>query len=224
MCSDFLDMDLLPASEYNHIKCFEEQRTIGQKQLSALAELYVRAKMHHSYGAGILHRHIPLRDGHIMVHTLCDDDIDICKAESVTGLDYDNITPHSLYLNSKGQFQAYEYDSGVKTPRLLPSIEFLRQLRSFLVENHLTDLVAVLAEDGRQNSVEFLLPNEQGMICIPYKDVYGGIDMGRSVITGWKFCEEPDGRILCVERNECDPKGDGQHIVYDAATFCDRRS
>jgi hypothetical protein len=93
-----------------------------------------------------------------MVHARCDNDIDLCKAENVKDLDDHNIVPHSFFLNSKGQFQAYEYDAGV---RCLPKLDFLYQLRTFLVENQLTTLVAILAEDGLQDSVEFLLRDEQ---------------------------------------------------------------
>jgi hypothetical protein len=57
------------------------------------------------------------------------------------------------------------------------------------------------------------------MICVPRKDVNGGIDgMRSSVITGWKFCEESDGRIRCIERRRCDPQGDGQHKIVPAST------
>ena len=216
MGSTLLDLGLLPASDYNSIKCFEEQQTISQDHLRAIAEIYVRTRMHHSYGAGILHRHVALSKGYVMVHARCDNDIDVCKAENVRDLDCHSIIPHSFFLNSKGQFQAYEYDTGV---RPLPDTAFLYQLRSFLVENQLTSLVAILAEDTRQDSVEFLLPDEQGMVCVPRKEVYDGIDGIRpSVITGWKFCEESDGRIECRERRSCDPQGDGQHKVNDATT------
>ena len=200
-----LDLDFLAASDYNRIKCFEEQKTISQSHLRELGDIYVRTKMHHDYGAGILHRHFPIREGCVLVHTLHDTDTDVCKVEDVKDLARQNIMPHSFFLNSNGQFQGYEYYSGVRRP--LPNAEFLYQLRSFLINNQLAGRFAILAEDSRRDSVEFLLPENQGMVCIPREEE----DDGQSVITGWKFSEEPDGKIRCVERRGCDPQGDGQH-------------
>lgn len=208
-----LDLGLLAAFDYNRIKCFEEQQTISQNHLRALGDIYVRTKMHHSYSVGILHRHVPLYDGYIMVHTLCDNGMDVCKAENVKDLDCHNIIPHSFCLNSKGHFQAYEYDSGVSWNRPLPNADFLVQLRSFLVKNRLTEVVAILAEDSRQDSVEFLLADEQGMVSIPRKEGYARIDVGQPVITGCRFYEGPEGTIKCIQRRGCDPKDDGQHKI-----------
>lgn len=208
-----LELDLLPASDYNSIRLLEEQQTFTSSHLRAIAEIYVKASMHHTYGAGILHRHFALRQGDVMVHTRCENDADLCTAENVENLDSHNLRPHSFLLNSKGRFQAYEYNTSLGHPRPLPSTVFLHQLRDFLVENQLTSLVAILPEDNRQDSVEFLLPDRrQGMICVPCKDIHdrnrGG---GPSVITGWKFFEEPDGTIEYRERRSCESEGDGQH-------------
>ncbi|PVH70790.1 hypothetical protein DL98DRAFT_504276 [Cadophora sp. DSE1049] len=213
MDNEPLDLELLPASDYNSIKSFEEQQTITSSHLGAIAEIYVRARMHHSYGAGILHRHFALRKGDVMVHTRCENDVDLCTAENLENLDRHSLRPHSFLLNSKGRFQAYEYDTGLGHLRPLPDTAFLHQLRDFLVENQLTSLVAILAEDNRQDSVEFLLPDRQGMICVPRQDSDGGSDgVGPSVITGWKFFES-DGRIECRARRACESQGDGQHKV-----------
>jgi len=156
-----------------------------------------------------------------MAHTRSDNDIDVCKAENLEDVDCYSIMPHSFFLNSNSHFQAYEYEyeSSLKCPRPLPGPDFLFQIHSFLVENQLTNLVSILAEDTRQDSVEYLLPDEQGMICVPCKEVGAGKDGTRSsVITGWRFCEELDGRIRCVERRKCEPQGEGQHKVKEGRT------
>jgi hypothetical protein len=220
MGNTLLDLDFLPASDYKNIKSFEEQQAINQDHLRGLGEIYVRTKMHDSYGAGVLHRHdVPVREGFVMVHTRYDNDIDICKPENVRDSNcHNDIVHHSFFLNSKDQFQAYEYACG--PPRPLPSTDFLYQLRSFLVENELTGVVAILAEDTHQDSVEFLLPDKQGMICVPRKAAYEGLDdTGSSVITGWKFYKDSDERIGWRERKECDSKPNGEHIMKDASTI-----
>lgn len=161
--------------------------------------------MHHNYGVGILHRHVSLPEEHVMVHSLCDS-VEVCRAENAKDLDRDHIMPHSFFLNSKGLFQAYEYDTMTRQ-RPLPNESFLRQLKMFLDDNELTQSVAILPEDNRQDSVEFLLPDHQGMI---YKEVDS---VGSFFITGWKFCEDLDGKVRCIERLACDPQADGEHKV-----------
>lgn len=101
MGSTLLDLGLLPASDYNSIKCFEEQRTISRGHLRGIAEIYVRTRMHHSYGAGIFHRHVAVSKGEVMVHARCDNDIDVRKAENVRDLDYHNIIPHSFFFSTR---------------------------------------------------------------------------------------------------------------------------
>jgi hypothetical protein len=139
--------------------------------------------MHYIYSASILHRYVLLRKEYIIVYTLRDSNIDICKAKSVKDLDYDNITFYLLYFNSKSLFQAYKYNSSMKTRKLLLDIEFLYQLRSFLVKNYFADLIAILAEDNCQNSVKFFLLDKQAIIYILYKDVYSRINIEKFVIT-----------------------------------------
>ncbi|KFY67227.1 hypothetical protein V496_01706 [Pseudogymnoascus sp. VKM F-4515 (FW-2607)] len=76
-------------------------------------------------------------------------------------------------------------------------------------------MVAILPEDGRRNSVELLLPDNQGMA---YEEVNS---FGSSAITGWKFCKDLDGKIQCIEKHGCDPQEDGVHKVRNAYhTLC----
>lgn len=43
----------------------------------------------------------------------------------------------------------------------------------------------MLPEDSRQDSAEFLLLDHQGLVCIPQRKIWDGIDdIGQSVITG----------------------------------------
>lgn len=213
-----LDSGILPASDYNRIKCLEEQPTISQSLLRHIGQIYVRNKMHHDYGAGTIHRHNPICEGDAMVHRLHENGTDVCNVEHVKDLDCSDIHPHSFCLNSRGQFQAYEYEIGPSLVRPLPHEKFLYQLRSFLTQNRLADLVAVVAEDSRPDSLEYLLPDNKGMVSIPRKEGYMAGD-GQPIITSWKFNEAEDGTIECVQRRGCDPKDDGQHKLTTDAVF-----
>jgi hypothetical protein len=97
----------------------------------------------------------------------------------------------------------------VRYSRPLPNRDLLSQLRSYLIRNQLTEVVTIQAEDSRQDSVEYLLPDNEGMVCIPRKE--GDSDVRQSVITGWKFYEMPDSSIQCVKRRGCALQGDRQH-------------
>lgn len=199
-----LDSSILSASEYNRIKSFEEQPTISENHLTCIGHLFVKNQMHHYYGTGTLHRHNLLHQGHAMVHTLRDGDTDICKAEHVKD---SNFHPHSFCLNSREQFQAYEYESEANPTRPLPSEDFLCQMRDYLIRNSLADRVAIQAEDSREDSIEFLLPDQRGTVSVPQR----GSGIRQAITTGWKFCEQPDGQIRIIERRKCVSQGDGQH-------------
>lgn len=214
MDSTLLDVELFPASDYNSITTLEEQCALIEDSLPRIAEIYVKNKMHLYYGVGRLHRHPFIRNGQIMVHKLYDGGIDICKAENVEGLDYRNIKPHSFCLNSKSRFQAYEYESSERWHIPLPDTKFLDELRSFLVWSQLTKFVAIVADGTQRDSVEFLLPDNQGMVSVPHQEIKGDPNSS-SVVTSWRFCEEPNGRIRYIERRKCDPGADGQHKVND---------
>lgn len=208
-----LDPSPFSSSDYNSIECFKKEQTISRDHLEEIAKIYVRNEMHHNYGVGILHRHVDIPEECVMVHSLCDtvdvcysDTVAICRAVHARDLDHQNVMPHSFLLNSNGLFQAYEYDS-MKLQRSPPTERFLHQLRHFLVNHQLTKMVAILPEDGRRNSVELLLPDNQGMA---YEEVNS---FGSSAITGWKFCKDLDGKIQCIEKHGCDPQEDGVHKV-----------
>jgi hypothetical protein len=212
----YLEPQILPASHFNCIPSFEQQGTVDPESLAGIAAIFVENQMHDQYGAATLHRHLDLPEGHILVHSTPSKDVDLCKPESLERLDPSQLIPNSLFLNTKAKFQAFEYDIGIqRTPF---SDQFFSELRSFLTVKNLTNSIAIVpapaSDGGLQDSVEYLLPNKQGMISVPrglFKD--RDVDLGRSVITGWTFHQHEDGIIECRANKRCVTQSSGLHKV-----------
>ncbi len=214
MAATAVDRDILHASTFNTIKPFEEQeKAVDDDILTTIAKIFVQNKMHHRYGAGILHRHQELKDGSVMVHTVRNAEIDICQMQSLNSLDVSRLVPNSLFLNNEHNFQAFEYD--IDGPDTAFDNKFMAHLRDFLIANSLEKLIAIIpnpaVDGGLDDSVEFMHLNGRGTVRVPRQ---AGVDATEPVVTGWSFHENEQGIIECKGNNVCSPKVNGHHQVF----------
>jgi hypothetical protein len=212
----YFEPQILPASHFNYIRLFEQQGPVDPQSLADIGAIFVENQMHHQYGAAILHRHLDLPEGHILLHSTPDKDVKLCKPESLNSLNPSQLVPNSLFVNTEHKFQAFEYDTGIQRKKF--SDQFLCQLRNFLTAKSLCDSIAIVpapaSDGGFEDSVEHLLPNNQGMISIPrYLVKDEEVDLGRSVITGWTFHQHEDGIIECRGNKRCELQSSGLHKV-----------
>ena len=82
----YFEPQVLSASDFNRIRTFEQQGAVDTEDLADIAAIFIENQMHHQYGAAMLHRHLDLSEGHILLHSTPQKDVDLCKSESLNGL------------------------------------------------------------------------------------------------------------------------------------------
>ena len=215
MEATILEQALLPPVNFNDNKSFEEQgQILKDEDLKAIADVYIKNQMHNEYGLGLLHRHIILPERSVMVHRTLEGNVDICAAEKLDSLDHSRLVANSLFLNINGKFQAFKYDIEVpRGSRAILHTEFLFQLRDLLVGRGLASSIAIIPSPALEgDSMEYLLPDGRGMICVPRHQIRDeDVDGVNSVVTGWSFHENQDGSVECKANKRCDLQPNGTH-------------
>ena len=97
--------------QYNSIPRFEDQvHSIPFTHLLLVAEIFVKHKMHLSFGVGLLHRHQGIEPNHMMVSTDKGPAV-VCEMQLLD--DGQSVAPCSFYLNDDGIFYPFEYRAGL---------------------------------------------------------------------------------------------------------------
>lgn len=214
-----MDETFLPASAYNLIPLATQQiYSIPPYELEQLAHIFISFQVHHYWGIGILHRHADVPDMHIMVHETGSHHVDECRSQDVTCLYNSQIEPNSLYLNSDGKFQAYEYESR-RSGRPPIDREFLHCLQKRLTERRLHKALALVARprSGLEQATETLIQSQHGDIIgtrsVGIDVPHGSLDDGEGLITSWTFDSKPSG-VEVVAVKSCRTLPTGLHEVH----------
>lgn len=195
---------------------FEQQEAIGPEDLADIAAIFIGNQIYHQYGIVILHRHLHLSEGHILLHSTSQKNVDLCKSESLNILNPSQLIPYSLFLNAEYKFQTFEYGTDIRRTTL--NDHFLYQLRNFLIAKRLSDLIAIVSapasDTGFEDSVEYMFPDNEDMISISQCLVKNQkIDLERSTITVWTFHQYADNTIKCRENKRCEPQSNELYKV-----------
>ncbi|KAL9051655.1 MAG: hypothetical protein Q9162_005864 [Coniocarpon cinnabarinum] len=177
---------------YNSLKTFESQtHIIDYSTLHLVGELFVKHKLHRTFGICLLHRHQELAPGYIMVHSPIPPESDMCRSEKKGQR---QIFPHAFCLNKQKQFWSFEYSDA---PRSMPEDTFLIESAQLFWNLGLQEVLGISnIAPQRQVLFERLLANGDGTISSPeMSDAIEG-----SVTTEWAFCEEQNGFSICALR------------------------
>ena len=213
MNSPILNLKLLPVRDFNNIGLPKQQSLApSAAQLKSIAELFTAHNMHLYYGIGILHRHVELKQGEILLHRMCGEDQDVCTVEQLRSLPMSNPAPHSFLLYRQEQFRAYEHDDCLGRP--LPHEKSLYALREFFLADHLERRIAVVPIPAPSSplcdSVEILLPGNAGMRTVPRSTEHGNLEIFQ---TCWSFGKDASGNATYAAFKSCvKDKVTGEHV------------
>ena len=195
------------AVQYSRMRTFQDQRhSIDQSMLQSITEIFVKHHAHHQFGVILLHRHQDLRPGCVMVHTRTLLDQDICSMEPWGSRE---LYPISFCLDSQKEFVPIEFSS---TPATDPNLDFLSDMRSFLYENDLHEVLGIShLSPAERPWIEHLLPNGQGTIStLLGKEIESS---GQAITaTAWAFYPRSTGISVKVYK-ACVETESGGHKV-----------
>ncbi|KAF2206688.1 hypothetical protein CERZMDRAFT_91933 [Cercospora zeae-maydis SCOH1-5] len=211
--------DFLPAAEYNNIPTFEEQvHQISAHDLHTIGGLFVRHGVHDYLCAALLHRHIKMGDGEVIVHD-GDEDDDISSARHSCTLDMSRLAPHSLFLHSSHGFRPFEFAIDRDYPEL--PTQFLHELQALLEARQLERVVCMaplpVISQAEHIILETQLANEGGSRSQEQAlTVINGGQRSTAVITNWAFDRGASGAITVREVKACVKNSFGVHEVTDS--------
>ncbi|MCJ1476751.1 hypothetical protein MMC13_005420 [Lambiella insularis] len=195
-----LDRGFPTPSQYNSIKHFDDQvHDVRRESLEEIGRILVKYQMHYAFCAFLLHRHNELLANSVMVHIKSDSETETCR---IKRLKVDRcLSPCSFYLDTHGDFKAFEYKEGPDVT--VAGEDFLKELGLYLDTHQLRDTIGIstwLPSD--EQWVEKI--DEQGTTArrITHSQPSPGI------ATEWAFFVQ-DGEIAYKAIRRCDPPPEG---------------
>lgn len=193
---------------YNCIASIESQQQALEHSTfytiwNDIFDIFVKHAALERFGLALLHRHLRLSPGYIMMHSWDFDERDVCRPEIVGTREAYPLS----YCLKDGQFMAYEFTSK-RTPT--PAAAFLQDMADVLQNNALGNIIS-LAHIHDRNSVwtETMLESARGTLATK-SDHELGCHCNRYIITEWAF-EERTGVPLMLPLKGCERQDNGGH-------------
>jgi hypothetical protein len=220
-----VDYSILEASHFNEIKTFEnQQKSIDTDLLIGIGNIFVKHDIHNRFAAEILHRHLTLEEGMLLLHSEQEDDgtkMEVCRVASRSGLDESQLTGLSVswvllisgcsfFLNEHNLIQPYEYQIGTTTPIDEP---FGLEMRDYLVKHELQDRISIVLR-SENKTCEFMLPEQDGTIRVPVDQVTDEDLEGCELFTTEFYFDEKGGFLKCSGGTAHAAMVNGAHKVF----------
>ena len=78
--SEALNLSIIEASSFNKIKTFEDQQQcLDTELLRGLGQIFVKHFVHNSLAAEIVHRHLAIDEGMLLLHEQNPAGLEVCK-------------------------------------------------------------------------------------------------------------------------------------------------
>ncbi|KAF2151477.1 hypothetical protein K461DRAFT_322717 [Myriangium duriaei CBS 260.36] len=202
-----LSSRILPSIVYNGLPDIDDQPIQTGQALSAIGALFVKYKVHDSFGLALLHKHFEMQPGEIMVHNeLVCSPLPLEAAAATTG--------RSFFLQDGG-FQAYEYeqDQVCETDPTMPNEGFLNELRSHLLEAGLGRTLALTRVNHDLPLLMEACGPDRTHVCAPVVDE-DCLHVEDSRDTSWRFEEDRGSSIKIVVASKCKVKPNGIHTKH----------
>jgi len=173
--STIVDHSILEAQSFNKIRTFEDQqKSVDIDLLHGIGYIFVKNDVHNRLAAEILHRHITLEEGTVLLHEQDMAKMEICRVTPRSSLDESQVTGEfhyfadsqgcSFFLNEYNLIQPYEYQIG---PISAPIDDhFAMEMREYLIQHGLQDRISIVLR-SEIKTCEFMLPEQDGTIRVP---------------------------------------------------------
>ena len=184
--TELIESSFISAEDFNQIVDIYDQDQIDHDTLTAIAKIFESHEVTNKFGLQLLHRHYQMPEGSIAVTSSIGDSIAVTKITPVGNIDPAAIRGQLYLLNSKGKFQAYEYEHG--KPISFPS-GFLADMASFIQQHSLQSKVALISDVPPPYSTYEVLIGSNATATVAGNVWKGGQDSLQTV--GWKFTEHP---------------------------------
>jgi len=172
--STVIDHSILEAQSFNKIRTFEDQqKSVDLELLRGIGYIFIKNGMHNRLAAEIVHRHITLKEGTLLLHEQDAAKMEVCRVTLRSSLDESQITGVcelyyftdlqgcSFFLNERNLIQPYEYQIG---PISAPIDEhFAMEMRDYLIQHKLQDQISIVLR-SKTKMCKFMLPEQDGTI------------------------------------------------------------
>lgn len=193
------------ARDYNVIRHFDVQtHDVSPDHLLGFGAILVKHHKHTQFSASLLHRHLELGDGGVIVHSHPTPSIEICTVEKIADVACSrSLAPLLFHLDASGRFKALEFREGddIAEPT---TTDFLEELGGFLNTYQLKDVIGLSTLTSTEEQwLEEELQSGQGTLARrgSYTHIPG-------VVTEWAFSVE-HGNVRFKALRKCDPPEEG---------------
>ncbi|KAK4570556.1 hypothetical protein LTR86_002638 [Recurvomyces mirabilis] len=205
-----MDHSLLSASAFNRIPQFQHQiHSISRPILEELAQLFVRYGTYHSWGLGLLHRHVHMPDGYLMVNDVSGEHTHFARIKALE--DAGTLVPCAMHLNAEHSLQAFEYDADCRRDELSPT--FATEFCKFALSHSLHNVIAVVSKSRHdwKYATETLMQDEEGFVY-GMQTKYAERAEAEGVVTNWTFAPASNG-VAILDVKVCKQSQTGIHEV-----------
>ncbi|KAF2220194.1 hypothetical protein BDZ85DRAFT_267325 [Elsinoe ampelina] len=216
-----MELSTITSSDYNSISPLGDDVSFTFDDVLGLGSVITKHGMQDLFSVGLLHRHFNLREQQVMCHSRLDADVDLCRP--VMRSSVDRLWPYSFMIDSKNQFQSFEYsDSSMRPLTLLRDGPFLDELRQNVQARNLTAGFALISlthlPDHDTIGYENTVPQEKMLRTQRVKQPPGTcVDRVSPDDTAWRFSTGEAGavKVICIKK--CVKYDNGAHKrVQDA--------
>lgn len=190
------------AERYNLLKSFEEQaHMVDSAALQRAAEILWKHSQHTKFGLVLLHRHVRLDAGQVVVQSMPEPDSIICAPRALGDV---ALSPSSFCLSHDGFFPLEFH----LTETMAPNQEFLTELAEFIRESNLVDTLGIsILAPGPGCWMEYERKSEAGTVAFP-SESEGLIG---AIVTEWQ-CMRDGSLLMAVARKKCVEPDSGGHV------------